>query len=455
MARTEESSDAQPGAESGDVREAASAARQQAAEARKTADAARSDADPALTERARDHARQAIDDAAHAKHEADRASHEADATYAMAQDTLDELLIHPTDAPEAHGDEPFGTPGEPISRRAPFYVGFVGTLGVLAALLVGLAIRAAGSVLVLILVSVFLAVGLNPVVEWLILRGFRRRWSVLLVTIGVLLVATLFVVALVPVIQAQVTTIIANAPDWLDQLQRNRTVQRLDGKYDVIATLQQRLQDADVAKQAFGSLFAAGLAVLNAMVNAFLVFVLTLYFLSALPDIKRACYSLAPESRRTRVTYLGDEILRRVGGYVAGAFVVALCAGVASFIFLEIVGLGQYAVALALVVAILDFIPLIGATIGAAIVSIIGFATSPTIGVICVVFYLCYQQVENYVLYPRIMASSVDVPGVVTVVAVLIGGSLIGVVGAMLAIPTAAAALLLIREIWVRRVDDA
>jgi predicted PurR-regulated permease PerM len=310
-------------------------------------------------------------------------------------------------------------------------------------------------VLVLVLVSIFLAVGLNPLVEWLILRGFRRKWSVLLVTIGVLLVVTLFVVALVPVLQSQVSTIIANAPHWLDQLQHNPTVQRLDGKYNVIATVRTRLQDADLAKQAFGSLFAAGLAVLNALVNAFLIFVLTLYFLSALPTIKRACYSLAPVSRRQRVTYLGDEILRRVGGYVAGAFTVALCAGVSSFIFLEIIGLGEYAVALALVVALLDFIPLVGATIGAAIVVIIGFATSPTIGVVCVVFYICYQQVENYILYPRIMASSVDVPGVVTVVAVLIGGTLMGVVGAMLAIPTAAAVLLLIREVWVRKVDDA
>ena len=127
--------------------------------------------------------------------------------------------------------------------------------------------------------------------------------------------------------------------------------------------------------------------------------------------------------------------------------------GVSSFIFLEIVGLSRYAVALALVVFITDFVPLIGATIGATIVSLIGFAVSWQTGLICVIFYVIYQQAENYFIYPRVMRRNVDVPGVVTVIAVLIGGSLLGVVGAMLAIPTAAAALLLIREVFLQRQD--
>lgn len=427
-----------------------------AGRAKETAERARQSGGPSeLTHQAFEQATEAKGQAAEAKEEALQAAEEADAAYSESQDVLDELLIHPADAPEQRGDEPFGTPGEPMSRRAPFYVGFVGTLGVLVALLAGLAIRAASSVLVLILVSVFLAVGLNPLVEWLILRRIRRNWAVLMVTLGVVGIVTLFAVELVPVLRDQVTALIANAPEWLTQLQRNRSIQRLDGKYNFIATLQERLQDGDLAQQAFGGLFAVGLTVLHALANAFLIFVLTLYFLSSLPKIKRACYAMAPESRRTRVTYLGDEILRRVGGYVAGAFLIALCAGVVSFVFLEIVGLGQYAVALALVVALLDFIPLIGATIGAVIVTVIGFANSPSIGVACLIFYICYQQVENYVLYPRIMTSSVNVPGVVTVVAVLIGGSLLGVVGAMLAIPMAAAGLLLLREVWRPKVDEA
>jgi predicted PurR-regulated permease PerM len=122
-------------------------------------------------------------------------------------------------------------------------------------------------------------------------------------------------------------------------------------------------------------------------------------------------------------------------------------------VFLFIVGLGEYAVALALVVALLDVIPMIGATLGAVIVCAIAFATDLKTGVAAVIFYIAYQQIENYVIYPRVMARSVEIPGALTVIAALVGAALLGVVGALLAIPTAAAMLLIVREVWVRRQD--
>jgi predicted PurR-regulated permease PerM len=183
------------------------------------------------------------------------------------------------------------------------------------------------------------------------------------------------------------------------------------------------------------------------------VVVLMLYFLASLPGIKRTAYRLAPASRRERVTYLGDEILSNVGGYVSGAFIVAMCAGVTSLVFLLLVGLAEYAVALAAVVTLLDVIPMIGATLGAVVVSAIGFATDPKIGLACLIFYVLYQQFENYVVYPRVMARSVDIPGSLIVIAALVGAALLGVVGALLAIPTAAALLLLLKEVFLRRQD--
>jgi predicted PurR-regulated permease PerM len=401
-----------------------------------------------------DDARPAREDTPAPKEDAKPARTKARTTPEDSLARADELLIHPDDERASGEDNPFGTPGPPISRHSPFYVGFYGALGALLAILLGLVFRRMESVLVIVLVSMFLAIGLNPLVEILMHRGLRRKWSVFVVSLGVLSALTLFVVALVPVLRDQITALIDNGPGYLDQLQHNNTVESLDRKYDVIDKAKEKLQDPTLAEQVFGSVFTVGLAVLNALLNAFLIFVLTLYFLSALPNIKRSVYSLFPASRRDRVSSLGDEILRRVGGYVAGAFVVSTCAGVSSFIFLEIVGLGEYAVALALVVAILDFIPLIGATIGATIVCAIGLATSLGVGVACIIFYIIYQQFENYVIYPRVMRSSVNVPGVVTVIAVLIGGTLLGVVGALLAIPTAAAVLLLVREIVVPRQEQ-
>lgn len=305
----------------------------------------------------------------------------------------------------------------------------------------------------LIVVAMFLAAGLNPSVEFFMRRGLARMWSVLVVILAVLGAVALFVVAIVPVISDQVATIIDNAPEWFNQLQQNQRIQELDDKYDLIGRARDYVTNGSFAGALFGGVLGVGLAVLSALANTFIIVVLTLYFLSSLHPTKEALYRLAPASRRDRVSDLGDQVLRGVGGYVSGAFIVALCAGLSSLVFLFIVGLGEYAVALAFVVAVLDVIPMIGATLGALVVTAIGFATDPSIGIACAVFYLVYQQLENYVIYPRVMSRAVDIPGSLTVIAALIGAGLLGVVGALLAIPTAAALLLLTREIVVRRQD--
>ena len=351
-------------------------------------------------------------------------------------------------------DDYLGVPGPPLDHRAPFFVGFVGGLGVLVAIWVGTQIQAIGSTLMLIVVSLFLAAGLDPAVRWFERRGMRRSYAVLTVILAFLAALTLFIVAIVPVIADQVRSLTDNVPHWLDQLQRNRQVQRLDDEYDILEKIQDYVTNGDFAGAIFGGAVGIGLAVLGALFNGFIIVVLTLYFLASLQTTKGALYRLAPASRRDRVSRLGDRVIRSVGGYVSGAFIVATCAGLSSLIFLFIAGLGEYAVALAFVVALLDVIPMIGATIGAVIVTAIAFAEDWRIGFACIVFYVVYQQVENYVVYPRVMSKSVDLPGAVTVMAALIGAALFGVVGALLAIPTAASILLLIREVWVRRQDQ-
>jgi predicted PurR-regulated permease PerM len=413
--------------------------------------------------------------AADAAHEADRAEHAADRAEdtaehvdatarvvertaehidAVAEEIEEEIddrveFLHD---PEQSPDD-LGTPGRPLNHRSPFMWGLLGGIGALVALWLGTMVLAIGSVLILVVVALFLAVGLNPAVELLMRRGLTRPWAVLCVIVGVLVVIGLFLVTIVPVISHQVSAISDNLPGWFDQLQKNGTIRRFDDKYDVSTKVTDYLQSGALAQKLFGGVLGLGLAILGILANIFVVVVLTLYFLASLPSMKHAAYQLAPASRRERVSLLGDRILRNIGGYVSGAFVVALCAGLSTLVFLLIVGLGSYAVALALVVALLDVIPMIGATIGAVIVCAIGFATDPTTGLICVVFYIAYQQIENYLIYPRVMSRSVEIPGALTVIAALIGGSLLGVIGALLAIPTAASILLLVREVWVKRQD--
>jgi predicted PurR-regulated permease PerM len=376
-----------------------------------------------------------------------------DAEYAERERTAEEesedFLI------DAHPDEgapnAYGPLGRPLKHHTPFYVGFFAGAGALLAWWLGGLILSIGSILVLVVVAMFLAVGLNPAVEFFMRRGIPRNWSVLVVITCVLVVLGLFLLAIVPVISAQVTTIIDRAPQWFQQLQRNPTIKALDSKYHLISRAQSLVEGGSVSKKLFGGVLGIGMAVLSALLNTFVVVVLMLYFLASLPGIKRFGYRLAPSSRRERVTYLGDQILGNVGSYVSGAFFVAVCAGVSSLVFLLIVGLHEYAVALAAIVTILDVIPMIGATLGAVIVTAIGFATDPKIGLICVVFYILYQQFENYVIYPRVMSRSVDIPGSAIVIAALVGAALLGVVGALLAIPTAAAVQLLLKDVFIRR----
>jgi predicted PurR-regulated permease PerM len=258
---------------------------------------------------------------------------------------------------------------------------------------------------------------------------------------------SLFVLAIAPIVTEQVNAMISNAPDWLDKLQGNPRVEELDAKYDIIDRLRSYVADPQLANNVFGGVLGFGLALLSFLGNVFVVTVMTLYFLASLPSIMRGLYDLAPASRRQRVSRLGDRILGNIGGYVSGAFIVATAAGLSTLAFLFAVGLGEYAVALALVVAVLDVIPMIGATLGAVIVCAIGFATDVPTGLVCVVFYIAYQQLENYLIYPRVMSRSVNIPGVLTVIAALVGASLLGVVGALLAIPTAASLLLLVNEV--------
>ena len=350
-------------------------------------------------------------------------------------------------------DADLGEPGPPLKKLSPFRIGFFGGLGLFVAWWLGEQVVSISSVLIQIVVALFLAAGLNPVVAFFERRGLRRGLAVLTVIVGVLVALTLFVVAIVPVITEQVASISAKAPEWFESAQRNRQVERLDEQFQLMDKIKDYVAKGDFAGSVFGGVLGFGLAVLGVLANTFVVTVLTLYFLSSLDKTKRALYKLAPESRRERVTKLGDRVIEGVGGYVSGAFVVAACAGITSLIFLFVVGLGEYAVALAFVVALLDVIPMIGATIGAVIVTAIGFAEDPKIGLACLVFYLIYQQVENYLIYPRVMSKSVDVPGSVTVIAALIGAALLGVIGALLAIPTAAALLMLTREVFIRKQD--
>ena len=374
-------------------------------------------------------------------------------------------LVAPPDDPlldtavrkiEAHVDEdnPYGLPGRPLFRRSPFRIAFTAAIGVAVAYGLVKALIAVQAVLVLLLTAAFLAIGLNPAVEALERRQMRRGFAVGLVLLAVLCFFTGFGFAVVPPIVEQAQEFTESAPEYLRQLQDNDRIAALDARFGFLERAERMLDDPErISVSAAGGVLGVGKVVFGAFFSTLTVLIVTLYFLANLPAIKAHAYRLVPRSRRARVGLLTDEILSRVGGYVAGAVAIASLSGLSTYLLLQLLGV-DYAVALGMLVFLTGLIPLIGATIGAVVVTAVALFTSVQAGVICAIFYLIYQQVENYVLYPRIMQRSVDVSPAATVVAVLVGGSLLGVLGALLAIPIAAAMQLVLNEVVVPRQDQ-
>lgn len=380
--------------------------------------------------------------------EARQARVEAGEAKATATEALDAVA-----STGPHGDvQEFGRLGHPIRRDSPFMLGFLGALGVFLAYFLTQALVEARSVIILIVVSLFIAIGLNPVVEWLMARSMRRGAAIGIVFFVVIGAFIGFGFAIVPPVVEQSDAFVQELPTYLDDLRQNPTVRQFDKSYGVIERAQDYVTSGDLGQRAFGGIVGVGRVVLSAVFSSLSVLIMTLYFLAALPSMKRQAYRLVPSSRRERVQLLADEVLTRIGGFVSGAFTVAFVAALTSYAFLLIVGM-PYALALAVFVGLLDLIPLVGATIAAVIISLIGFTESVGVGIACVIFYVAYQQFENYVVYPRVMRKAVDVPAPMTVVAVLLGGALLGVIGALLAIPTAAAILLVVRQVAIPRMD--
>ncbi|GAA4120915.1 hypothetical protein GCM10022415_23250 [Knoellia locipacati] len=352
------------------------------------------------------------------------------------------------------GTTQFGEMGRPINRHSPFYLGFVGALGALIAIGLWHSLGRLATTLTILLVALFLTLALNPIVEWLGRRGLRRSLSVGIVFLGVIVVFTLLGLLVFPPVISQGSELVQEAPNYVDRILNASWVQELDKNYDVVDKISEefnkRLTDETFISSVLGGVLGAGRAVVNGVFQTFTILILTLYFLASLPKMKRVAYSMVPASRRNRVAQLSEEIMRRTGSYAIGQVAIATVNAVLSYVMMSLLGI-PYAAVLAVLVGFLGLVPMVGATLGATLVCLVAFFDDPRSALFAGVYYLVYQQIENYVIAPRIMQRTVSVPGAVTVVAALAGGTLLGVLGALLAIPVAAAALLLVDEVLVPR----
>jgi predicted PurR-regulated permease PerM len=319
----------------------------------------------------------------------------------------------------------------------------LGAAGTVIALYALYSVRA---ILVRVLVALFVAVSLDPAVRWLARRGMRRGFAVTLIFLLAFGLAAGFLYSVLPPLVSQFQTLAADLPEYLARLQdRSARFRELDDRFNLSSQLQ-GLVGTLPSRLGTGLLGFTG-RLFGALLNGLTVLVFTIYFMADLPRIRTGLVRLFPVDRRPRARQIVDLVVDKVGGYMIGNIIISIIAGVVSYLAFVVLGV-PFPAPLALLVAICDLIPMIGATLGAVIgVTVALFATQlwPTT-VLVAAFFVAYQQLENYLIAPRVLKTTVELGAAAVLLAGLIGATVLGLVGALMAIPVAAALNVILHE---------
>lgn len=307
------------------------------------------------------------------------------------------------------------------------------------------------TLLIVLAVAGFLAVGMNRPVTLMTRRGLPRPLAVAILIVSLFLLVCGGVGLVIPVIVGEGREFVESAPDYWERLMDSPVLERFGGEAKLVEQAQSFMTGENVSG-ALGGLLG-GVATAAGAIGWFVTcLLLALFILGGHDRIRGSALRLVVASERDRAADLLDRMLQQVGAYIVGALTIGLVAGVSAWVFMAIAGI-PYAAILAVVVALTDLVPQVGATIGAIVVSAVALTVSPMTAVASVIFFVIYQQLENWVVYPRIMRSAVEVSDLAAIVSVLTGATLFGVVGVILAIPLYAAIRLVVREIVFPRLD--
>jgi predicted PurR-regulated permease PerM len=310
-------------------------------------------------------------------------------------------------------------------------------------------------VIVLLFIAVFLAVALGPAVDFFHRRKLPRAASILLVYLLGVLAVFLVGLLVVPPIVSQVEDVAKQAPKYLQDIRNNPTLRKYDDKYKITEKLEQQANKLPSALgSAAGTLQSVTVGIFSAAVQLIAVLSITFFLLLDGKRLSNFIFGLVKPEREPRFRRLAGEVYGAVAGYVAGNLIISLVAGLVTYATLELLGV-PFAVPLAVLVAFLDLIPLVGATIGAVVVGLVSlFVDFPTATIVWLIVAVVYQQLENHIVQPIVYRQTVDVRPLVVIVSILIGASLLGVLGALVAIPVAATVQIILRDWWNRRHGD-
>ncbi len=342
----------------------------------------------------------------------------------------------------------YGALGRRFNRRSPFFIGLTGALGVALAYLMVRALAAVTQVLTIIGLSLFLGIGLQPVVEWLGRHRVRRPLAVTFIIVGFVAVVGGFLAAAIPPITHEAHELMVNFPRYRRNVAAGRGwLGHIVAKLHLSSYIRPNSAAAKKLKlAAVGGVIGAGKLLLSASASVVAIIALTIYFLIALPSVAELWLSFVPASRRERASLLAEEIFGRVGGFVLGNVITSLVAGVGTTVWLMIFDV-PYAFLLGLFVAILDLVPVVGSTIAGVVVSLVALSKGLSIAIATGAFYVGYRLFEDYLLVPRVMNRTVRISPGLTIIATLLGAELWGLIGALVAIPIAAAMRLVLEEV--------
>ncbi|MFT4235400.1 MAG: AI-2E family transporter [Microbacterium sp.] len=342
----------------------------------------------------------------------------------------------------------------------PFRTALVATLGVGLGIIILSSIQSLSTILLYVGTALFIALGLDPIVTWLEARGIKR-WLAVTITFvailgaiaGVLRIVVPVLVEQIGQLVSQITAIVSRGTflsdvrDW-----SNATFPSLDID-KVIDFVNDWLND-NIATIS-SSVVTTTLTVAQGVFGAIIIIVLTIYLTASTRSLKSALYAIVPASKRDGFQNIAEQITDSVGYYVIGQISLAAINGILSSILLTIID-APFPAVLAVIAFIASMIPLVGTISGSTIIALVCLIPglgSPTTALIAAIYYLVYMQIEAYVLSPRIMSRAVSVPGGVVVVAALAGGSLLGLLGALIAIPVAASILIVYRQVLIPRMN--
>ncbi len=351
----------------------------------------------------------------------------------------------------------------PVSRtfwtnlNSPFAVGFFLTLGGLVALVLGLAVSNLSTVIIYVVFALFAALGLDPLVRWLERKNVTRAWSIVIVYFAFALVLVGVLLLIIPTVVKQIASFVTDIPKTIAAFQASDVYAWLQDTFGPqVGTILEQVQSfltnpANLAAIG-GGVLQIGVSIATTISGIIIILVLSLYFLASLPTIKLSFNRLAPARNREKARELTEQITDSVGGYLAGMVVLAFCNSVIAFILHLVLGL-PFPLLMAVVAFLITLIPLVGSVLYWGIASGIALFTGWLPALIFAIAYLVYMQLEAYVLTPRVMSRTISVPGALVVIGALVGGTLLGLLGALVAIPVTASILLIIKQIVIPRQD--